>query len=92
MADDQQINKLLRENLEVAQRSLRILEKMHRAQRIGYFVKIFKWLLLAALAFGLYYYIQPFVMTLFDSLQRLKDTTTNLPPGLLEDMQKLLGE
>lgn len=93
---------LLKKNLEVSEESLKILQKMHRAQIIGRTFKILKWLVIIAITLGVYYYIEPYLKVLINNLNQIismlseiKKTSdslspNNVSPGLIEKLQNLL--
>ncbi len=76
---DDYTKELLRKNLEVSQESLEILKKMNRARVMGGIFRILKWIGIIGISFGLYYYIEPY-------LQTLKDTLSGLNAGM-EDVR-----
>ena len=53
---EEEIKKILNKNLAVSEETLKIIKKIHRVQSVGRFLKVFKWLMIAALSFGFYYY------------------------------------
>jgi len=77
MDDTEKIKKLLEKNLEISEESFRILKKVHRAQSIGRLFKALKWVLVIALAFGAYYYIQPFLDTFWQTVEEIKGDVQN---------------
>ncbi|MFH1979137.1 MAG: hypothetical protein ABII97_02025 [Patescibacteria group bacterium] len=102
MEDSDQIKKLLNKNLAVSEESLKILKKVHRAQSIGRYLRIFKWVVIVLLALGAYYYIQPFMETFWSSVDAIKEnvsslrstgeTTKDLPPTVIDRIKNFLGE
>jgi hypothetical protein len=76
--DEEEIKNLLRKNLETSEKSLAILKRLHRAQKTSRFFKILKWLIILALTFGLYYYLEPYLRGLINTYQNLLDTASSL--------------
>ncbi|PIS13383.1 MAG: hypothetical protein COT67_02100 [Candidatus Tagabacteria bacterium CG09_land_8_20_14_0_10_41_14] len=66
---EEEIKKILNKNLAVSEETLKIIKKIHRVQSVGRFLKVFKWLMIAALSFGFYYYVQPYFETLWGTLR-----------------------
>lgn len=67
MAGDD-IKNLLRKNLEVSEKSLNILQKMHRAQTTGRIFAILKWVVIIGISVGLFYYLEPYLKSLMNTL------------------------
>lgn len=102
--EDREIKKLLQKNLEVSQDILKISKKLNRARIVGGFFRILKWGVIVALSVGAYYYIEPYLRTLMDSIssitsgvEQIRQTSDALvPAGDLESasqdiMSKLQG-
>jgi hypothetical protein len=72
---DEEIKKLLEENLEVSKESLKILKGIQRKNRIAFLFKTIYWILLIfALYYG-YQSLQPY----FQSIQQSIDSLKNFP-------------
>ncbi len=99
---EEYVKDLLKRNLEVSEESLKILQKMHRAQVIGRTFKILKWLVIIAITLGVYYYIEPYlkmlinnfnqIMVMLGEIKKTSDSLSpnNVPSDLLEKLQNLL--
>ena len=74
---DEELKALLKSNLRVSEESLAILKKLNAARIMGSIMGVVKWVVILAVTFGTYYYLQPF-------LERGLDVITN-PAGILED-------
>lgn len=57
---------LLKKTLAVSEENNKMLRSIYRAQRWGRVWKITYWVAVVALAFGAYYYIQPYVDRLLE--------------------------
>jgi cellulose synthase/poly-beta-1,6-N-acetylglucosamine synthase-like glycosyltransferase len=100
MDEASEIKRLLKKNLEVSEESFKILRKMHRAQTMGRFFKVLKWVAVIALTLGAYYYIQPMIDTLLETFAQIKtdlsavgetgQSIKDLPPDLLEKLKSTL--
>ena len=55
---DEELNSLVKENLRLTKETNELLHKMNNAQRWGRFFKIFYWMVILGLSFGVYYYLQ----------------------------------
>ncbi len=105
---DEYVKELMRKNLEVSQESFKILKKMHRARIWGGVFKTIKWIVIIALSVGSYYYVEPYLNKMIDtvssmssSMEQIKQTTEALgggtpggeaPAGLLEKIKGLMGQ
>ena len=99
---DEYAKELLRRNLEVSQASLKILKKMHRARIWGTLFKIIKFIVIVALSYGAYYYIEPYLRGVMDMLSGISqgagqikqagDTLNSgdVTPGMLDKLKNLL--
>ncbi len=88
-----ELKTLLEANLELSKENNKLLKKVRRVQKIARNTKIVYWLFIVAIAFGAYYYVQPFVkkMTGFlPALSGLEGGLKNLPDlkGLNELLKK----
>lgn len=97
MEEYQGLKELLRKNLEVSEETLKLVRRMNRARVMGGIFKAVKWLIIIAITLGLYYYIEPYVRGLLDTLSALnanlseiKATSDNFNSNLLDKIQNLL--
>jgi len=100
MDEVEQIKKLLKRNLEVSEESFKILKKMHKAQVWGRIMRISKWVLILSLAFGTYYYIQPYMENFWgtvneivhsiSSLREASQSVKDLPPDVFGEIKGVL--
>lgn len=58
---NEELKNLLQKNLETSQESLKILKKINRARIFGNLFSFLKWLIIIGVAFGAYYYLQPYI-------------------------------
>ena len=65
---DVEERELLRRNLAVAEENNKMLKSLHRAQTWSRVWKISYWLIIIALSIGAYYYIQPYVKFLQETI------------------------
>ena len=101
MPESEELKALLRKNIEVSEESLKILKKMNRARVVGGVFKFVKWLVVIGISLGLYYYIEPYMIGLVDTLQSVTESLSairktgeaispsNISPDLLEKLQLL---
>lgn len=68
MDEMEQIKRTLKKNLEVSEESYKILKKLYKAHKLSRFIKIVYWVFIAAAVLGLYYYVQPVVDGLKETL------------------------
>lgn len=89
--DNIEIAKLLRENLEISRKTLKIVQKMQRAVFWQRVLKMTKWgIIIGLIVFG-FIKIQPYLESIFELYQSLGNTLSriqelpssqNLPEGL----------
>ena len=58
---DEQNKRLLEENLALAKENNQMLKKVLRSQKRGEIMKIVYWLLIIGIAFGAFYFVQPYL-------------------------------
>ena len=57
----EELEKLLKENIEISRESLKILKGIRRANRFASIFKIFYWLVIIGSAVGAYYFLEPYI-------------------------------
>ena len=72
MDGGEEIKELLKENVEISKESLKILKGIRRNSRISAFFRIVYWLIIIGVAFGAYYYLQPYIKQLLDLLKQVQ--------------------
>ncbi|MBI2052557.1 MAG: hypothetical protein HYT38_02705 [Candidatus Sungbacteria bacterium] len=77
MSDD--IKELLRKNLEVSERTLQLVQKMHRAALWSRFFSLLKWVIIIGATVWGYLAIQPFLRQLLGFGQQIGDLQKSLP-------------
>jgi hypothetical protein len=70
---DEEVKNLLKENLEVSKKSLEILRKIDRDRKISFFFKIIYWLIIILAIYYGYQIFQPYLDSLRQSLDFLKN-------------------
>ncbi len=75
---DEELKRLLRENLETSKESLRILRKINRSRIVGHVLVFLKWVIIVGAAAGIYYYIEPYLKVLTDNLGAANDLLQKL--------------
>ena len=87
MVDNEEIKALLTANLELTQKNNEMLRRLRSSQKRAHISAFIRWLFLVAVAFGLYYYIQPYMEKILDLYNKI--------PGLsglnVEVLNKILG-
>ena len=68
---DPNTNQLLRDILEKTEENSKLLHKMHRSILWGRAFRIFYWTLIIGGSIGAYFYLSPYLQTLFDTYQSL---------------------
>jgi hypothetical protein len=100
MSEQEELKKMVREAVELAEDNNRMLHKMIRASRLGRIFKFLYWAVIIVLMLGAYYYIQPFIDNLFaayaglmqniESIQKTGEAVGEIPVGFLENIKGLL--
>ncbi len=75
---EEELKKVLKENLEVSQESLKILKGIRRNQRISATFRVLYWIVILGSAIGAYYYLQPYIDKAFRSYGQIQDTISNI--------------
>ncbi len=57
----EELEELLKENIEISRESLKILKGIRRANRIASAFKIFYWLVIIGSAVSAYYFLEPYI-------------------------------
>ena len=82
---------LLRKNLEVSERTLQLVEKMHRAALWARFFSLVKWALIIAFTVWSYLAIQPYIQQFLGISQKVGDLQKSIPTGGLDSLKGFLG-
>ncbi len=80
MSDE--IKELLRKNLEVSERTLQLVQKMHRATMWARFFSLLKWALIIAFTVWSYLAIQPYLQKFLGISQQIGSLQNSLPKNL----------
>lgn len=75
------IKELLRKNLEVSERTLQLVQKMHRAALWARFFSLLKWAVIIGAAVWSYQAIQPYLQKALGISQQIGDLQKSLPSG-----------
>lgn len=103
---DDELKKLLQENLEASRESLKILKKLNRNRIYGRIYGFMKFALIIALTAGSYIYMEPYLRSTLEMLnkissgigavqktgQALNPADLNLSPELMKQLQGLFGQ
>jgi len=68
---DPNTNQLLRDILETTEENNKLLRKMHRSMVWGRVFRFIYWMIIIGLALGSYYYLQPYLETLWATYQNI---------------------
>ena len=96
---DQEIKKLLEENLELAKENNELLKKVRNTQKLAQIYRIVYWVVIIGASYGAYYFVQPYIGGILDvysggGLDSLNSEGMNGVPdlnslqGLLQSLQK----
>jgi len=96
---DEELKRILDENLAISKESLKILKGIRRGNRLAIAFKFFYWLVIIGSAVGAYYFLEPYVKSAVDIIQGVQGTlsstqktsgTNGLSPDLLKQLQNFL--
>jgi len=104
MDEMEQLKRLLKKNLEVSEETYKIIKKLYKAHKISRFIKIAYWIFIAAAVLGLYYYVQPVVDGLKETVNDIRsifspagnadgaadNTEKILQPGVVDKIENFL--
>ncbi|MDP3800026.1 MAG: hypothetical protein Q8Q90_01225 [bacterium] len=79
MSDD--IKELLKKNLEASERTLHLVEKMHRVVLWARFFSLLKWVLIISFTVWSYMAIQPYLNQFLGISQQVGDLQKMIPSG-----------
>jgi len=85
--DEEEIENLLRKNLEVTKENNKILGKIHRYIKWSRALRALYWIIIIGSTLGLYYFIQPFIDNVRDVISDPQSTLSNLLPGIFGGTQ-----
>ena len=75
---DEELKKILKENIEISRESLKILKGIRRSSRMAAVFKTFYWLVILASIAGSYYYFQPYIKVIMTSFDQISDSFSAL--------------
>ena len=100
---DEELKKLLSENLEISKESLKILKGIRRANRLSTAFKVFYWLIIIGSMVGAYYYLQPYIQQALtivkqaqetiSGVQKIGDSVKNgsqIPSDILKNLENII--
>jgi hypothetical protein len=85
------LKELLRKNLEVSERTLQLVERMHRAALWGRFFTLVKWVvIIVGLVWG-YLAVQPYLQQILGISQQINDLQQSAGATWLDTLKGFLG-
>lgn len=93
MTDDE-LKRLLRENLEISRENFKILKKMNRARVFGRVFWAIKWVLIIGFSYGAYVYIEPYFKNLLGTFSNLTSEVNEIKKAAdapLDFLKKIPG-
>jgi hypothetical protein len=73
---------LLERTHKLAEENNSILRSIRRLTRFGTVMRVSYWVIILALSFGAYYFIQPYLQTMFGSYGQLQGSLLNIQGGV----------
>ena len=68
---DEEIKKLLKQNIEISSESLKLLKKLNKARIMDNVYWAVKWAVIIGISFGAYYYIEPYFNKYIETIKKL---------------------
>jgi hypothetical protein len=84
---DEEMRKMLEENLELAKENNKMLRKLRNGQRFATITRILYWVVLFAIAYGSYIYVSPHINT----LKKIYENNKALFSGNLPSFDQYFG-
>lgn len=82
---DEETKQLLREDLEIARESKKLLNELVRHQKLATWLNVIKWIVVIGTALGALYYVQPILENLLGTYNELlsgvSSTSVKVLPG-----------
>ncbi len=75
---DEEIKRLLEENLEISKESLKILKEFKREKQIAFIFRIIYWLIILILLVNIYNFLKPYI----DKFQNLWQIIEKIQSGM----------
>lgn len=75
---DEELKRILDENLAISKESLKILKGIRRANRLASVFKIFYWLVIIGSAVGAYYFLQPYIKQGLAIVNQVQETASGV--------------
>ncbi|OGI91226.1 hypothetical protein A3A09_00235 [Candidatus Nomurabacteria bacterium RIFCSPLOWO2_01_FULL_42_20] len=88
--ENEEIKTLLEANLKLSKENNKLLHKVRGVQKKHYFFLGLRWLVIIALLFGAYYYIQPYlkqIVEVYNSIPNLGKIDIGNIEGLIEGLR-----
>ena len=75
---DEELKKLLEENIEISRESLKILKGIRRHNRISSAFKVFYWLIIIGALAGAYYFLEPYIKQGLAIVNQVQETVSGV--------------
>ena len=85
---DPESKKLLEKTLSLTEENNKMLRKVRSVQKRHFFWAIFKLFIIVGIAFGLFYFLEPFVNRITNVFSQISGTKQNLDNIFLQDVLK----
>jgi len=85
---DPESRKLLEKTLSLTEENNKMLRKVRGVQKRHFFWAIFKLFIIIGIAFGLFYFLEPYVNKITNVFSQISGTKQNLNSSFLQDVLK----
>ncbi len=91
---DPELKKMVKETLDMTRENNAMLIKLRHAQKIANMYRVFYWLVIIFISFGSYYYVKPYLGTIFNYYGSMTGGAENISKSIpdLKHIQDLLNQ
>ncbi len=96
---DEELKRILDENLAISKESLKILKGIRRGNRLGAALKIFYWLVIIGALAGSYYFLEPYIKQGLAIINQVQETVSGgqktsgtqiISPDILKNLENII--
>ena len=84
---DSEMQKLLKQNLELSEENNKILKRLQSNMRWGRFIHAVYWIIIIGSAFGAYYFAQPYIDRILQVYSGVQDIGGSIPTNILDALK-----
>ena len=84
---DLEIQKLLKQNLELSEENNKMLKRLQSNMRWGRFFHALYWIIILGSAFGAYYFVQPYIDQIMNIYGNVQNVGGSISPNILDALK-----